>query len=205
MKTYPFGFPSGDGMVPYVDKITNFELVRDLLGTWSLPDLCLLRLIFFLARPREYLTASRSRRLLSSPRYLILGDSNFLGGVRGSLPKSRKKELSLEWIVRSILKLKRGICTASLQSCLPWMCLLMHVFYETVNFSKMPLDCGWYDLKKWCFMPNLSATFLGKSFLNSFSLSVNMVKDLPKVVYMFWRYACITVSTCLFGMGMVMG
>ena len=30
--------------------------------------------------------------------YLIIGESNFWSGVRGSLPKRRKKGLSLEWI-----------------------------------------------------------------------------------------------------------
>ena len=82
-------------MVFDVDKITNLELNRESCRCIIFVRPLTIEADIFLTRARDYLTASRSRRPLLSPRYLILGESNFWRGVRGSLSKRRRDFLYL--------------------------------------------------------------------------------------------------------------
>ena len=68
--TFPFGFPSGGGMVFYVDKVTDLELVRASCRCMIFVGPLSMEADISLVWARAYLAASRSRRPLLSPRYL---------------------------------------------------------------------------------------------------------------------------------------
>ena len=84
--TFPLGFPSGVGMVFYVDKITDLELVRG-----SCRCMIFVRPLSTEADIFPCKSASRSGRPLSSPRYLTLGACNFQRG-EGSEDLCQKEE-----------------------------------------------------------------------------------------------------------------
>ena len=140
--------------------------LSDLVTFCLLSDFSLLMEIFYNAIVRAYLMDLRSRRSFSCLWYLIVGERSFLRGVRGSLLKSRKNRLSLEWLTGNILKLQSENYGVSSQSDLLWMCFLTQGFRNEWNFCEMPLDCGWWGLKNWSFRHNSDVTFWKSSHLS---------------------------------------
>ena len=139
------------------------DLSGDLVIGWLVSDLSAYWDIF-LANAGAYLMDLRSRRSFSSPWYLMVGKRRFLRGVKGCPLKSRKNEISLEWMPGSILKLKSKYCRVSSKSNVVLSYLWKQVFRNEWNFSFMLLDWGCWGLQNLCLIPTLDVTFWKSSF-----------------------------------------